>query len=687
MLSHTAGLSLHGYPGWSPKDTLPTIEESLNGKTNGPGPVKIIMKPGTKYQYSGGGFTILQLIIEEVTGQKFEDYMQKQILNPLGMTNSSYKIDNKILAASAFEYDNFGEKIPFERFTAQAAAGLHTTIEDFTRFAFANLYHYQKKENPVLPAAIVQQMMQPVPAAKGSYGYGLGYEVDMRKILKGLRGHNGDNAGWHAMFRVNPATNDGFILFTNGGAGYNVINMIFCEWINWKTGKSLMKGCYIKQSIATKLKRIIDDKGIENIADTYEILKEEQADKYNFSESQLNNLGYYYMGRKELKKAVALLKINVEAFPNTYNVYDSYGEALLAYGAQEEAIENYKKSVKLNPGNENGIKVLNKLGISTDDIIKHIAVPVDKQVLAGYVGRYQTATGEIVTIKKNRGQLTALMQKQLLKLIAQSTARFHVLGKRSVVTFFTAATGQKGFWAREKIWKKLPDVPSGDSGNKESAQRSTKQAHSTGNFLVFRNTSSWGRKTDFENVLIELGCKYEQRASSTMANLDLSSYDVIIIPGEQNSDYYKDYVSNIERFDVYVAKGGTLVLELNGAEKNKSIRLPHGVTIAPHWAIENKILASNHPIFLPLSGKHLIRARYASNGYLQNIPDNAYVLAVEAEGTDTFTDRPTFIEYTYGKGRVIAASQCFHDQDDSGRGPLLESVISHALTKSWAAED
>jgi len=93
LLNHTAGLSLHGYPGWSPNDKLSTIEESLDGKNNGLGRVEIIMEPGTKYKYSGGGFSILQLIIEEVTWQKFEDYMQAQILNPLGRTNSSYKID------------------------------------------------------------------------------------------------------------------------------------------------------------------------------------------------------------------------------------------------------------------------------------------------------------------------------------------------------------------------------------------------------------------------------------------------------------------------------------------------------------------------------------------------------------------------------------------------------------------
>jgi len=419
LLSHTAGLSLHGYPGWSPKDKLPTIEESLNGKNNGPGGVEIIMKPGTKYQYSGGGFTILQLIIEEVTGQTFEDYMQEQILDPLGMINSSYKIDDKIMAASASEYDNFGEKIDFELFTAQAAAGLHTTIEDFTRFAFANLYRNndQEKDNPILSADIIQQMMEPVPAPDSDYGYGLGYEIDMRKALKGLKGHNGDNTGWHAMFRVDPVTNDGFIVFTNGGAGNNIINLALCEWVNWRTGESLWKGCHIKLPIASKLKQIIEDKGIEDIAATYMTLKKEQPDEYNFSESQLNDLGYFYIGREELEKATAIFKLNTQAFPYAWNTYDSYGEALLAQGTRKEAVKNYKKSIRLNPENEHGKNVLKELGVPTDDLIIKIPIGHLKLLEGEYISTsdadkkivYAVENKELVRIYKDRNYTIKLV--------------------------------------------------------------------------------------------------------------------------------------------------------------------------------------------------------------------------------------------------------------------------------------
>lgn len=419
LLSHTAGLSLHGYPGWTPNDTLPTIEESLSGKNNGPEGVEIILKPGTKYQYSGGGYTILQLIIEEVTGQTFEDYMQEHILDPLGMTNSSYKIDNKIMTASAFEYDNFGEKIDFELFTAQAAAGLHTNIEDFTNFAFANLYRMDslQKNTPILSADIVQLMMEPVPSKIGDYGYGLGYEIDMNETLNGLTGHNGDNTGWHAMFRIDPVTNDGFILFTNGGAGYNIINMVFCEWVTWNTGESLWDGCHIKLPIASKLKQVIDKKGLKNIEATYVSLKEQQPDEYNFSENQLNDLGYFYMARKELEKAISIFKLNSQTFPYSWNTYDSYAEALLSYGKKNEAIENYKTSIKLNPENENGKTILKNLGVSINDLVIKLPIEYLKLLEGEYISTsdqekkivYAIENGELVRVYKDRDRKIRLI--------------------------------------------------------------------------------------------------------------------------------------------------------------------------------------------------------------------------------------------------------------------------------------
>ncbi len=442
LLSHTAGLSLHGYPGWSPKDKLPTIEESLDGKNNGPGRVEIIMEPGTKWKYSGGGFSILQLIIEEVTGQKFEDYMQAEILNQLGMMHSSYTIDATILKASSLEHNNFGEVIDFELFTAQAAAGLHTTIEDFTKFALASLYTDKKnpKNQQILSAATLEEMMEPAKASNGSYG--LGYQVD--DINGGsmvLRGHGGANTGWHALFMVDPVTNDGFIMITNGGAGSSIYRQVFCDWIFWKTGESLGNRCNIVPSVANKMKQIIDAKGIANLEDTYADLKKNKADTYNFSESQLNQLGYHYLGNGKTENAVAIFKLNADTFPKSSNVYDSYGEALLANGETEKAIENYLKAVELNPGSKEGIKILKDLGVDTAGLFKEITVA--DTILQTYVGKYELAPEFIITISKNGSHLMAQATGQSeFEIYPKSDTVFYLKVVEAQVTFNLAEDGQ-----------------------------------------------------------------------------------------------------------------------------------------------------------------------------------------------------------------------------------------------------
>ena len=441
LLSHTAGLSLHGYPGWSPKDRLSTIEESLNGRNNGPGRVEMIMEPGTKWKYSGGGYTILQLIVEEVTGQKFEDYIQTAVLNPLGMKDSSYKIDETILNNSSLEYDSFGDEIDFELFTAQAAAGLHTTIEDFTRFAYASLFAHKdnKKYNKVLSGKTLKEMMEPAPVSNDSYG--LGYQVQkVPNTSYTLKGHGGANSGWHAFFRVNPETNDGFIMITNGGSGYNIYTQIFCDWIQWKTGESMGNRCSVKPSIAAKLKTIIDTKGASSITSAYKDFKTNNSDDYNFSENDLNDLGYYYMGKKELTNALAVFKLNVDEFPKSSNVYDSYGEALLENGNTEDAIVNYKKSVELNPANTHGIDVLKKLNVDVSNLGK--AYEVASETLNDYLGKYQLAADFIVTISREGDKLIAQPKGQSsLEIVPMAHDKFYVDQVKAEVIFNRDANG------------------------------------------------------------------------------------------------------------------------------------------------------------------------------------------------------------------------------------------------------
>src|SRR5262245_8893845 len=128
------------------------------------------------------------------------------------------------------------------------------------------------------------------------------------------------------------------------------------------------------------------------------------------------------------------------------------------------------------------------------------------------------------------------------------------------------------------------------------AEPAAKASVSGTNVLIFRNVRSWRRKVDFEEALTELGYKFDVKPSAEMADTDLAPYAVVIIPGAQwRDDYYHQYADNADRFDRYVTNGGTLVLELNGAERD-GITLPGGARMVGHGATDNALALPTHPI-------------------------------------------------------------------------------------------
>ena len=231
LLSHTAGLSLHGYPGFPPDQALPTVIESLNGATNGAGSVQLIMDPGTKWKYSGGGYTIAQLILEEITGRQFAESMREQILLPLGMNDSYFVWNQAVQSTAAVPYDAEGHAIPPLRFTAAAAAGLQTSLDDFCRFAVASLPDHPGEIGfPVLESQTIREMQVPANEASDRYGLGYGIEQDGKFTLVG---HSGANDGWMSSFWVVPETGDGMVVFTNGSSGQQVIRVVDAVWRRW----------------------------------------------------------------------------------------------------------------------------------------------------------------------------------------------------------------------------------------------------------------------------------------------------------------------------------------------------------------------------------------------------------------------------------------------------------------------
>ncbi len=131
----------------------------------------------------------------------------------------------------------------------------------------------------------------------------------------------------------------------------------------------------------TLANRMLKD-GIPSALAFYKIAKD--SSNYFLTEIDMSYAGFQLMDNSKVKEAAALLKLDTELFPDFYNSYDSYGEALLKLGDKTQAIENFKKSVKLNPGSKNGLKRLKELGVDTDELVKPVKVPIDElKILEG----------------------------------------------------------------------------------------------------------------------------------------------------------------------------------------------------------------------------------------------------------------------------------------------------------------
>jgi CubicO group peptidase (beta-lactamase class C family) len=228
LLSHTAGLSVHGYVGQTADRPLPPITASLSGETGDGFPVELLEVPGRRWLYSGGGYSLLQLLVEELSGRTFAGYMQAQVLEPLGMTTSSLQWSRT--AETACPHDADGGPVPDFAFAEQAAAGLVTTSPELARFLAAALAGPQGEPpgRGVLSPAGVRLALTAAPATDGRWG--LGYGLGLLPGGDLLAYHEGANRGWRAGLAILPDRRAGIAVLANGDAGSTPIDAVVQRW-------------------------------------------------------------------------------------------------------------------------------------------------------------------------------------------------------------------------------------------------------------------------------------------------------------------------------------------------------------------------------------------------------------------------------------------------------------------------
>jgi CubicO group peptidase (beta-lactamase class C family) len=337
-------------------------------------------KRGERFAYSNSGYLLLGYIMEKVTGRSYEQLVQENIFTPLKMNNTGYDHHETLLKNRARGYEKNGRRYVNADFidmsVPYAAGALYSTVEDLYLWDQA-LYGNQllKKENMALLFA------KHIPSGGGYYGYGLSIgEIPLGNTADRVAtiGHGGGINGFHTQLTRIPSDKLLIVLLNNTGEGP------LDQMTNAIAGILYDKSYDLpKRSVAYSFADKVETEGIPAALEYYEGIKDSTG--YYLDESEMNRAGYDLLQAGKVKKAAAIFKVNTQAFPKSSNVYDSYGEALLALGNKTEAIENYKQSVKLNPGNEGGIKILKDNGIKTDDLIKKVPVEYLKHLEGEYV--------------------------------------------------------------------------------------------------------------------------------------------------------------------------------------------------------------------------------------------------------------------------------------------------------------
>jgi len=261
LLSHGGGLTISGFAGYAVGEDVPATVEILNGEAPAnSGPVRVSALPGGQWSYSGGGYTVLQLLMEDATGKDFPQLMHEQVIMPLGMQASTYKqpLPQMLTPIAASGHLPDGSVVPGKYHThpEMAAAGLWTTPSDLARVAIGVQQSVSNSSNTLLSKKTTKAMLT---LQQGGYGLGFGLAGEGSTLSFS---HGGSNVGFRCMFIAFAETGQGAVVMTNsdsGGALHREIMPSIASVYNWPG---------FQQEIKTPLK--IDAASLADFAGRYQ---------------------------------------------------------------------------------------------------------------------------------------------------------------------------------------------------------------------------------------------------------------------------------------------------------------------------------------------------------------------------------------------------------------------------------
>jgi CubicO group peptidase (beta-lactamase class C family) len=216
ILSHSAGLTVHGFPGYGVADPMPSLVQVLDGAPPvNTRPIRVDTTPGAIWRYSGGGFTIMQQLVIDVTGTPFPRFMQEAVLGPIGMTSSSFEQPQPVARAELTATGYYADRTPvrgrWHVYPEMAAAGLWATASDLARFAIEiqETLAGRGGGHGVISPAMARQYLT---LQKGSSGLGIAVRDSGRSLSFS---HGGRDEGFDAQLVAFAETGQGAVIMIN----------------------------------------------------------------------------------------------------------------------------------------------------------------------------------------------------------------------------------------------------------------------------------------------------------------------------------------------------------------------------------------------------------------------------------------------------------------------------------------
>jgi CubicO group peptidase (beta-lactamase class C family) len=359
LLTHTSGIpDVVDYEWDKPQYDPGALERYVRSLSR----LDLLFPPGTQFEYSNNGYEVLGDLIAKVSGEPFEDYVQRHILTPLRMTKSTLLLeqaDPKLMTnghiLNAAGEPSVSKVFPYNR-AHTPSSNLESNVLDMVRWSIANLNGGELDGKRILQRSTLETMFR--PAFKSSDRVtGIGW------VLGEYHGHStvsysGGDTGFASNLVLIPDLKIAVIVLSN--CNYISIRPLTNAALDVALG--LKPGPIdVKRSISYQLYSATQEFGIETAIAQYHALKKNHPDRYDFGEQELHDLGHYLIKRGKPKEAIRIFQLNAEIYPSSSIAYTGLGDGYLAIGDTVSAIVNFRKAIHLDPTNSHARDELKSL--------------------------------------------------------------------------------------------------------------------------------------------------------------------------------------------------------------------------------------------------------------------------------------------------------------------------------------